>query len=120
MKYYLKALKNYANFSGRARRKEYWLFTLFHLILLTLLVIVDGGLTPEGGLGLWTAIYTFAVLVPALAVTARRLHDTGRSGWWMLLNLVPLFGAIVVFVFLVQDSNPGANKFGENPKGSVA
>ena len=119
MKYYLKALKNYANFSGRARRKEYWLFTLFHLILLILLIIVDGGLTPEGGLGLWSAIYTFAVLVPTLAVTVRRLHDTGRSGWWILLNLVPL-GAIVVLIFVVQDSNPGANKFGENPKGSVA
>ena len=120
MNYYLQALKNYANFSGRARRKEYWLFLLIHYIITIALFRVDGGLTPEGGLGLFASLYTSAVFIPLLAVTARRLHDTGRSGWWMLLILVPLAGPIAIFVFTVQDSNPDTNKFGENPKGSVA
>jgi uncharacterized membrane protein YhaH (DUF805 family) len=121
MKYYLKALKNYANFSGRARRKEYWLFTLYNIIIYVALVILGAmvGFLPGGAEGVFGAFYMVGVLIPALAVSVRRLHDTGRSGWWFLLNFVP-FGAIVVLVFLVQDSNPASNKFGENPKRSVA
>jgi uncharacterized membrane protein YhaH (DUF805 family) len=121
MKYYLKALKNYANFSGRARRKEYWLFTLYNIIIYVALVILVAmvGFLPGGAEGVFGAFYMVGVLIPALAVSVRRLHDTGRSGWWFLLNFVP-FGAIVVLVFLVQDSNPASNKFGENPKRSVA
>jgi uncharacterized membrane protein YhaH (DUF805 family) len=120
MKYYLKALKNYANFSGRARRKEYWLFTLYNIIIYVALVILGAmvGFLPGGAEGVFGAFYMVGVLIPALAVSVRRLHDTGRSGWWFLLNFVP-FGAIVVLVFLVQDSNPASNKFGKNPKRSV-
>jgi uncharacterized membrane protein YhaH (DUF805 family) len=122
MKYYLKALKNYANFSGRARRKEYWLFTLYNIIIYVALVILGAMVGFPGGaegVFVFVAFYMVGVLIPALAVSVRRLHDTGRSGWWFLLNFVP-FGAIVVLVFLVQDSNPASNKFGENPKRSVA
>jgi uncharacterized membrane protein YhaH (DUF805 family) len=121
MKYYLKALKNYADFSGRARRKEYWLFTLYNIIIFVALVTL-GALVgfPGGaeGVFVFVAFYMVGVLIPALAVSVRRLHDTGRSGWWFLLYFVP-FGAIVVLVFLVQDSNPASNKFGKNPKRSV-
>ena len=120
MKYYLKALKNYADFSGRARRKEYWLFTLYNIIIFAALVILGAmvGFLPGGAEGVFGAFYMVGVLIPALAVSVRRLHDTGRSGWWLLLYFVP-FGAIVVLVFLVQDSNPASNKFGKNPKRSV-
>jgi|TARA_B110000037_G_scaffold54632_1_gene66937 uncharacterized membrane protein YhaH (DUF805 family) len=121
MKYYLKALKNYADFSGRARRKEYWLFTLYNIIIFVALVFLGAMVGfPRGaeGVFVFVAFYMVGVLIPALAVSVRRLHDTGRSGWWLLLYFVP-FGAIVVLVFLVQDSNPASNKFGKNPKRSV-
>jgi uncharacterized membrane protein YhaH (DUF805 family) len=121
MKYYLKALKNYADFSGRARRKEYWLFTLYNIIIFVALVFLGAMVGFPGGaegVFVFVAFYMVGVLIPALAVSVRRLHDTGRSGWWFLLYFVP-FGAIVVLVFLVQDSNPASNKFGKNPKRSV-
>ncbi|MDB4607808.1 DUF805 domain-containing protein [bacterium] len=120
MEYYLKALKNYANFSGRARRKEYWLFTLWNIVIYFVLLILGamGGFLPEGAEVALGGLYMLAVFIPGLAVFVRRMHDTGRSGWWFLLNFVP-FGAIVVIVFLAQDSNPDANKYGENPKKSA-
>ena len=119
MEYYLKALKNYANFSGRARRKEYWLFTLWNIVIYFVLLILGSmaGFLPEGAEGALGGLYMLVVLIPGLAVFVRRMHDTGRSGWWFFLNFVP-FGAIVVIVFLAQDSNPDTNKFGENPKRS--
>jgi uncharacterized membrane protein YhaH (DUF805 family) len=123
MNWYLKALKNYANFSGRARRKEYWYFTLFNLIVAFVLGFIDGmigSFSPEAGMGLLGGIYTLAVLIPGLAVLVRRLHDTERSGWWLLIALIPLIGAIVLLVFMVQDSKAGSNKFGENPKEQIA
>jgi len=119
MNWYLQALKNYANFSGRARRKEYWYFTLFNFIASFVLGFIDGmigSFSPEAGMGLLGGIYTLAILIPGLAVSVRRLHDTERSGWWLLIGLVPLIGAIVLLVFMVQDSKAGSNKFGENPK----
>jgi uncharacterized membrane protein YhaH (DUF805 family) len=117
--WYLEALKKYAVFSGRARRKEYWFFFLFNMIVTIALVVLDtvtGSLSPELGLGLFSGIYMLAVLLPGLAVTVRRLHDTERTGWWLLLALIPLIGAIVLFVFTVLDSKPGENKYGDNPK----
>jgi uncharacterized membrane protein YhaH (DUF805 family) len=119
MNWYLQALKNYATFSGRARRKEYWYFTLFNVIIAFILGFIDGmvgSFSPEAGMGLLGGIYTLAILIPGLAVSVRRLHDTERSGWWLLIALVPLIGAIVLLVFMVQDSKTGSNKFGENPK----
>ncbi len=117
MNWYLDVLKKYAVFSGRARRQEYWMFVLFYVISYVLLGIIEGIVNLSGIL---TGIYALAVLVPSLAVGARRLHDTGRSGWWLLIALIPLVGAIVLIYFAVQDSQPGENQYGPNPKQAVA
>lgn len=121
MNWYLDVLKNkYAAFDGRARRTEYWMFTLFNVIASVVLMIVDNllGTVSSTGLGLLGGLYTLAILVPAIAVTLRRLHDTDRSGWWVLIGLVPFIGGIVLIVFMVMDSTPGSNKYGPNPKGA--
>lgn len=111
MNWYIEVLKKYVVFTGRARRKEYWFFVLFSFIITSVLSFIDMNL----GIGL-ASIYSLAVLLPSIAVLVRRLHDTGRSGWWALLMLIPLIGAIVLIVFTVQDSKPGKNQFGNNPK----
>ena len=119
MQWYLKVLSQYADFSGRARRTEYWMFVLFNVIALTILTIVDyaTGLTfGQGGLGVLGAIYALAVLIPGIAVQVRRLHDTDRSGFWWFLNLIPLVGPIVLLVFYCLDGTPSANRFGADPK----
>jgi len=119
MNWYLEVLRKYAVFSGRARRKEYWMFFLFNLIISFLLGVIDGVMgtfSPEAGLGLLGGIYSLAVLIPSIAVTIRRLHDTGRTGWWFLLIFIPLIGAIVLLVFMVLDSEEGTNDYGPNPK----
>ena len=123
MNWYLEVLKKYAVFSGRARRKEYWFFVLFNIIISIVLAVIDGvtgSFRPEAGMGLLGGIYTLAVLIPGIAVSVRRLHDTERSGWWLLIALVPLIGAIVLLVFMVQDSKPGQNQYGANPKEATA
>lgn len=123
MNWYLEVLKKYAVFSGRARRKEYWFFVLFNIIISIVLAVIDGvtgSFSPEAGMGLLRGIYTLAVLIPGIAVSVRRLHDTERSGWWLLIALVPLIGAIVLLVFMVQDSKPGQNQYGANPKEATA
>jgi len=122
MNWYMVALRQYATFEGRSRRKEYWFFVLFNLIAVILLAIVDGitGTFDETvGLGLLSGLYCLAVFIPSMAVTVRRLHDTNRSGWWVLIGLIPLIGGIVLLVFTVMDSQPGANRFGPNPKGVI-
>jgi uncharacterized membrane protein YhaH (DUF805 family) len=119
MNWYLEALKKYAQFSGRSRRKEYWLFVLFNMIISFVLTFIDaftGTLNPELGLGLLSGIYSLAVLIPSIAVGFRRLHDTGRSAWWFLLFLLPLIGLIVILIFLLQDSKEEENKYGVSPK----
>ena len=119
MNWYLEVLKKYAVFSGRARRKEYWYFVLFNTLISIVLGIIDGAtgsFSPEAGMGLLGGIYTLAVLIPGIAVSVRRLHDTGRSGWWLLIVLVPLIGAIVLLVFMVQNSQTDENQYGNNPK----
>ena len=114
MEWYLKVVKdNYANFSGRARRAEYWYFFLFNVLISIGLAIVDSVLGTNSVLG---GIYSLAVLIPSIAVGARRLHDTGRSGWWLLIGLIPIIGAIVLLVFLVQDSSFDRNEYGPSPK----
>ena len=113
MNWYLDVLKKYAVFDGRARRKEYWMFFLFNIIIAFVLGIIEGIV---GGPGVIGAIYGLAVLLPGIAVGVRRLHDTSRSGWWLLIGLVPIIGAIVLIVFFVQDSQPGDNQYGPNPK----
>jgi uncharacterized membrane protein YhaH (DUF805 family) len=114
MNWYLEVLtKKYAQFAGRARRQEFWMFVLFNLIISFVLGFVGGML----GLEIIGSIYGLAVLVPALAVGARRLHDTGRSGWMQLIGFIPLIGAIVLIVFYAQDGKAGDNQYGPNPKG---
>ena len=123
MNWYLEVLKKYAVFSGRARRKEYWFFVLFNLIISLVLTFIDsalGTLNEETGYGLLSGVYSLAVLIPSLAVAVRRLHDTGRTGWWLLIGLIPLIGLIVLLIFFVQDSKPGENEYGPNPKEQAA
>ncbi len=122
MNWYLEVLKKYAVFSGRARRKEYWYFSLFNLLITIVLAVIDGmtgTLIAEANIGLLGGIYALAILIPFLAVSVRRLHDTDRSGWWLLIMLIPLIGAIVILVFMVQDSKPNENQYGSNPKGAA-
>jgi uncharacterized membrane protein YhaH (DUF805 family) len=120
MDWYLDILKNkYAMFGGRARRKEYWYFVLFNLLASIVLGVVDGitgTYSEDAGLGLLGGIYALAVFIPSIAVAMRRLHDTGRSGWWLLLALIPILGFLVLLVFMLLDSEPGDNQYGPNPK----
>lgn len=119
MNWYLAALKKYADFSGRARRKEYWMFVLFYVIFGILAVVLDKVFKTsiEGeDYGLIYMAYILLFLSPYLAVTARRLHDIGKSGWMFLINLIPIIGSIWLFVLTVTDSQPGKNKYGPNPK----
>ena len=111
--YYVSVLKNYANFKGRARRKEYWMFVLCNFII----GIVFGLLTTVVPV-LWvlSLIYSLAILIPGLAVAVRRLHDTSRSGLWILISLVPLIGGIWLLVLMFLDGTAGDNKWGPDPK----
>ncbi len=123
MHWYLKVLKHYRQFTGRAQRAEFWYFTLFNLLIIIALAIVDtliGTYSVETGYGLLSGLYMLGVLLPGIAVAVRRLHDTGRSGWWYLLVLIPLIGALVLIFFFVKDSQPGENQYGPNPKGMPA
>lgn len=119
MNWYLKVLKQYADFKGRARRKEYWMFVLFNFIFAVAAMLLDNlfGITfgdiPYGPI---YALYGLAMFIPGLAVLVRRLHDGGKSGWMFLVSLIPLIGSIWLIVLLVKDSEPGTNKWGPNPK----
>jgi|SRR5450432_3958949 uncharacterized membrane protein YhaH (DUF805 family) len=118
MNWVLKALKQYADFNGRSQRTEYWLFVLFCIVVSVVLSLIDKmlGTYSSTGIGLLGGIFSLAVLLPGLGVGVRRLHDTGRSGWWLLIALIPLIGEIVLIVFMVQDSAPGTNAYGPSPK----
>lgn len=153
MNWYLEVLKKYAVFSGRARRKEFWFFVLFSTIAAVVLSVVDlilGTYNSDTGSGILSSLYQLGVFLPTIAVTVRRLHDTDRSGWWILMPIAVLLivgiataliipsisengneaGAvflglfvilalsayITMFVFMVLDSTPGTNRYGENPK----
>ena len=111
MEHFIGAFKKYADFTGRARREEYWMFILFYMIFYIVLGVVDSLI---GTIAL-TAIYSLVLLVPSISIAARRLHDTSRSGWWQLIILIPLLGVIILLVFLVLDSHDD-NKYGTNPK----
>ena len=113
MNWYLEVLKKYAVFSGRARRKEFWMFFLFNLIITFVLGFIE---VLVGGPGIVGTLYGLALLIPSIAVSVRRLHDINHSGWWLLIGLIPLIGAIVLLVFMVQDGKPGKNQYGANPK----
>lgn len=119
MSWYLKVLKQYADFRGRARRREYWWFALIHLLLIGLLVIFEtilGFGDPVRKLGFLSGLYVLGAAVPAIAVTVRRLHDWGRTGWWVLIGVIPVLGVITLMVLMLIDSQPGDNEYGPNPK----
>lgn len=119
MNWYLEVLNKYAVFNGRARRKEYWFFVLFNVIISLLLSIADGltgTLNPLTGVGVLGGVYMIAIMIPSIAVAIRRLHDTARSGWWLLISLIPVVGGLVLLYFLVLDSDPESNEYGECPK----
>lgn len=119
MKWYLKVLKEYTNFNGRARRTEYWMFTLFNLLIILPLIGLDVFLMSKGILPfpILSIIYSLALLLPSIAVMVRRLHDTDRSGWWYFISFVPFVGSLILLFFLIQDGTIGDNQFGANPKG---
>jgi len=113
MEWYLKVVRdNYANFNGRASRQEYWMFFLFNIIFAIVAGLVDVFL----GLGFVYLLYVLALFIPGLAVGVRRLHDVGKSGWFLLISLIPLVGAIWLIVLVASKSNPGENLYGTEPK----
>ena len=119
MKWYLSVLKKYVVFSGGARRKEYWMFVLFNIIFAFAAMILDNalGTTLAGeGYGAIYFLYTLAIIVPALAVTIRRLHDVGKSGWFLLIVLIPFVGAIWLLVLACTAGDAGKNAYGASPK----
>jgi len=118
VRWYLEVLKKYAVFGGRAGRTEYWMFVLFNMIFTYALMCIDVVVVvaSRGGVPFLTFLYMFAIFIPSLAVTVRRFHDTGKSGWWSFISIIPLLGTIVLMVLLAQPGQPGANKYGPDPK----
>ena len=134
MEWAILPLRKYAVFSGRSRPKEYWMFVLFMIIGVLVLSFVDSALGLGGSSeryaetgpmgasagfynsgGLLTGLFGLALLIPSIAVGVRRLHDTDRSGWWLLIGLVPVVGAIVLLVFMISSGTSGPNRFGPDP-----
>ncbi len=120
MEWFKIALRKYAVFTGRARRKEYWFFVLFYLLIAIGLGFIDSvlGLGSEE-FGLLSGLFGLAMVVPAFAVAIRRMHDTGRSGWWVLVNFIPLVGWLIFIWFATRDGEPGPNAYGPDPKTDV-
>ncbi|MRH43309.1 DUF805 domain-containing protein [Aquibacillus halophilus] len=113
MEWYLKVIKNYAVFDGRARRTEYWVFTLINVMIGVVLAILEA---ISGLFGILSFFYYLFILIPGIAVTVRRLHDIGKSGWWFLIGFVPFIGPIILLVFTCLDSYQFENEYGPNPK----
>ena len=114
--------EKYADFSGRASRKEYWMFTLIHFIISLLIGFVAGFIAGLTGIELFIYtgfIYALAVLIPCITVSVRRLHDIGKSGWWLLVAFVPFIGGIVLLIFALIPSEEGSNAYGPNPYGDA-
>ena len=105
---------NYTNFKGRARRNEYWMFVLITTVISLGALVIDGVLFPEQRL--ISNLYSLAIVVPSIAVGARRLHDTGKSGWWQLLYILVIIGWIPLIIFLAKDSDIGDNDYGPSEK----
>ncbi len=123
MNWFLDVVKNkYATFTGRARRQEYWMYMLVVVIIEVALVILGAILGSISGvlatvMSIISGLFGLAILVPSLALCVRRLHDIGKSGWWVLISLVPAVGGIILLIFALMDSQPGENEYGANPKG---
>jgi uncharacterized membrane protein YhaH (DUF805 family) len=119
MNWYVEPFTKYATFDGRARRKEFWYFVLVNALIGYLILrfeLSTGNIYPETGFGLLTIIFSLVIFLPSLTVSVRRLHDTGHSGWWILIGPVPIIGALVLIVFYIRDSDPSQNDYGLNPK----
>ncbi|MCH7827260.1 MAG: DUF805 domain-containing protein [Bacteroidetes bacterium] len=122
MNWYLQVLKKYADFSGRSRRKEYWMFALFNIIFSVITTILDYVLGTDSSIvnaGLFSIIYGLAIFIPSISVAVRRLHDIGKSGWMLLIAIIPIIGAIWLLVLFVSDSATDENQYGPNPKETV-
>lgn len=113
MNWYIEVFKKYAVFGGRAHRTEYWMFVLFNFIIASAIGFIEGLL---GSPYILDTLYTLAVIVPGIAVSVRRLQDTDRSGFWLLIAFVPVIGVLALIYFMVQDSQPGSNQYGPCPK----
>ncbi len=109
--WFKKCLKNYVNFSGRARRKEYWYFVLAQFVL-TLIAMTLDYVVFDSPIVLFYMVVAFGLILPGLAVMVRRLHDTSRSGWWVFISFIPLVGSIILLVFLASDTKPESNQWG--------
>ncbi len=119
MNHFLDALKNYVTFTGRATRQQYWMYILFYILFYFLTVMLDiqlGQFDQESMTGFISTIYTFGLLLPTIAILARRLHDIGRSSWWILLILIPLVGSLIILIMTLMDSKKGENEYGESLK----
>jgi uncharacterized membrane protein YhaH (DUF805 family) len=119
MEWFIVCMRKYADFSGRARRKEYWMFVLFNVIFAMLAALVDVVLangSQNSPAGIFSGLYSLAVFLPGLAVTVRRLHDQDKSGWWYFIQMIPIIGGIWLFILLVTDGQPASNRFGPDPK----
>ncbi|WP_103070482.1 DUF805 domain-containing protein [Aquimarina sediminis] len=118
MDWYIEVLRKYANFTGRARRKEYWLFSLFNTLFTIIIMILDHRLNTyiSDGNGLLSCLYSLFIFIPSLAVLVRRLHDIGKSGWWFLISLVPIFGVFYLLYLLTIASDPEDNQYGIHSK----
>ena len=112
MNWYLDVLKKYAVFNGRSRRQEYWMFILFNFIISSAISFIGNILH----LNFLTSLYALAVFIPVLAVTTRRLHDIGKSGFYIFLVLIPLIGSLILLYFMCIEGEAHANKYGLNPK----
>lgn len=116
MHWYLEPWRKYLQYEGRARRLEYWSFFLGNLLIGAFLFMLVG-MGQDWAMGAYT-LFTLAALIPGIMAGIRRLHDTGRTGWWLLISLVPLVGGIILIVLLLLNSEPGSNEYGPNPKES--
>lgn len=109
--WYVIPFQKYVEFTGRARRKEFWIFTLVNFVISVLLTVI--------GLEFIGTLFGLAILLPGIAVGVRRLHDIGKTGWWLLIGFIPLIGLIVLIYFYVQEGDSGPNEYGANPKATV-
>lgn len=112
MGWYLKVLSQYATLNGRAGRQEFWTYHLINFLIMIAILIIE---TVIGSGGFLSVIYSLAVVIPGLAVTVRRLHDTKRSGWWLLITIVPVVGFLVIIYFLISPGTVGNNRYGQHP-----
>lgn len=123
MVWWLTCMQKYADFSGRARRTEYWMFALLNFIFAIVALMIDymlGTINKEFGSGIIYSLFSLAIILPTWAVSVRRLHDVGKSGWWLLISLIPFIGDIWLFILTVTDSQTGDNEYGANPKMDMA